>query len=187
MRICELEGCNNKHFGRGLCSKHYTRQLRHGDVNTTAYIRDDGGDTKLCIVCKIEKSKEYFSPKGNHYNSWCKECHNIYQRESLKNKDTRDKKYNSSRNSFYKKKYGITIQQYEELLENQNYVCKICEKEDVGGKRLAVDHCHNTGLVRGLLCGSCNKALGGFNDDTALLNNAINYLSSITNISYLSE
>ena len=77
--------------------------------------------------------------------------------------------------------YGITLENYNTMLAQQHGVCKICgkpEKVKFNGvtKSLAVDHCHKTGKVRGLLCQACNKALGLFNDDITILQNAINYL-----------
>jgi hypothetical protein len=79
------------------------------------------------------------------------------------------------------KKFGITIDQYDRLLEEQRGVCAICKREEVKAKQgvimaLAVDHCHKTGKVRGLLCNSCNLALGKFGDDAGRLRAAINYL-----------
>lgn len=78
------------------------------------------------------------------------------------------------RNSYYKKKFGITLEQYEELLTKQNHQCAICENTDT--RRLAVDHCHTTGVVRGLLCSSCNISIGRFQDDVSRLERAISYL-----------
>lgn len=73
--------------------------------------------------------------------------------------------------------YGLTPEQYETMLAEQGGVCKICKGLDNGRwKLLAVDHCHSTGKVRGLLCAKCNKGLGQFNDDAALLKAAITYL-----------
>lgn len=75
------------------------------------------------------------------------------------------------------------IQTYFDLLENQNNVCKICNKPETFKnycsqrvRKLAVDHCHKTGKVRGLLCNKCNKAIGQFSDDINLLKSALNYL-----------
>ena len=75
-----------------------------------------------------------------------------------------------------KKKYGITDTEYHQLNESQNYVCAICKGTDDRGARLAIDHCHNTNKIRGLLCRKCNVALGYLNDDITLLESAITYL-----------
>jgi len=72
------------------------------------------------------------------------------------------------------KKYGITKDDYLRMVEEQGGVCAICGKPD--SIRLAVDHCHTTGIVRGLLCSGCNTSLGKFNDDIEVLRKAIEYL-----------
>lgn len=74
------------------------------------------------------------------------------------------------------RKYGLTLEDYDSLLEAQSRVCKICGKEHTKGKPLVVDHCHKTGLVRGLLCGPCNSGLGFMRDNEDLLLSAIKYL-----------
>lgn len=67
----------------------------------------------------------------------------------------------ASRKRGYRKKYGITIDQFDAMLEKQNNCCAICGTHQLKiAKRLAVDHNHTTGTVRGLLCPSCNKNLG---------------------------
>lgn len=85
-------------------------------------------------------------------------------------------------------KFGLNQESYEIILESQNGVCAICKKPEQSvsskltfkgerkTKNLAVDHCHKTRYVRGLLCSKCNSALGQFNDDVGLLINAITYL-----------
>lgn len=87
------------------------------------------------------------------------------------------------KNSALKNKYGITYQEYEFLEKQQGFKCKICglpetSKNTKYGKimSLAVDHCHKTNKVRGLLCGSCNTGLGKFKEDQELLEKASNYL-----------
>ena len=59
-----------------------------------------------------------------------------------------------------KKKYGITLEQYDEMFEAQGGICAICKESDITGKRLSIDHDHETGKVRGLLCGKCNTRIG---------------------------
>lgn len=61
-----------------------------------------------------------------------------------------------------KKRYGITVEQYDLLLKSQKGVCAICGGNNLDEKRLSVDHDHNTGEVRGLLCNTCNRKLGWF-------------------------
>lgn len=79
-------------------------------------------------------------------------------------------------------KYGITPEQYDEMLRVQNGVCKICGKTPVeNGKFLTIDHCHKTKCVRGLVCYRCNTGLASFKDDALLLKKATEYLGASFN------
>lgn len=74
--------------------------------------------------------------------------------------------------------YGITEEQYQEILESQGHKCAICGTTDPQHYgRFVIDHCHTTGKVRGLLCNHCNRGLGAFMDNRQSLLSAINYLN----------
>ena len=74
--------------------------------------------------------------------------------------------------------FGISLEDYDIIFKEQNGCCKICGKHQSKFKKaLALDHDHRTGLIRGLLCSSCNRALGMFFDNIDFLNSAINYLN----------
>jgi Recombination endonuclease VII len=76
-----------------------------------------------------------------------------------------------------RKNFGITLEQYNDLLTAQDGRCAICHRHgDWTGRRLAVDHNHATGKVRGLLCGSCNRGIGFLDEDIKVLEGAIAYL-----------
>ena len=79
------------------------------------------------------------------------------------------------KNNHIKTKFGININQYQLMLQEQNNVCYICNTKDKSSL-LAVDHCHTTNKVRGLLCRNCNAGLGRFLDRVDLLEKAIEYL-----------
>jgi hypothetical protein len=72
--------------------------------------------------------------------------------------------------------YGLSLEEYEAMLEAQDHVCAICGGPD--SRRLAVDHCHETERIRGLLCHKCNTALGLLQDDTTRMERAIAYLGA---------
>ena len=83
-----------------------------------------------------------------------------------------------------KKNFGISLQDYKYILEKQSNTCAICRLPETSIdhrtkmiRKLAVDHDHFTGEVRGLLCSKCNVGLGQFQDDTELLLSAVAYLS----------
>jgi len=80
------------------------------------------------------------------------------------------------RNQFLKYRYGITLDEYNQMLISQNGVCQICNKSCPSGYALSVDHCHRTGKVRGLLCVECNTGIGKLKDSVELLSKAIEYI-----------
>jgi hypothetical protein len=98
-------------------------------------------------------------------------------------KDNPEQHIKSQRKADYKRRYGIT-DSCEKLLAEQNGVCAIC-----GGNRstreLGIDHDHNTGDIRGMLCGPCNLGLGYFADNSEFLKAAINYLEKTSKITSL--
>src|SRR5262245_28185604 len=74
--------------------------------------------------------------------------------------------------------YGLSLEDYGAMLARQGGVCAICKKKPDEGKSLCVDHCHVTGMVRGLLCHKCNSVLAFGNDDLDILRAAIAYLQA---------
>lgn len=77
-----------------------------------------------------------------------------------------------TRNARLLREYGISQADFERMAAEQNHRCLICHKE----KDLAVDHCHRTGVVRGLLCHNCNKGIGHFFEDVETIKRAIEYI-----------
>lgn len=130
----------------------------------SAHNQSKYGRENSCKVCtaKLQKAK----------NSNTKE----YRSEYARNKRVVNPEY------FYKyekkrrfSRYGITEDIYDDMLSEQDNECSICKNEFT--KRPHIDHCHTTGVVRGLLCGQCNTALGLFKDSEENLANAIKYLA----------
>jgi len=140
---------------------------------------------KICSKCKIFKdlNKFYLDRRSKDgCTSSCKACQREMkrswaQRNKEKSKDyaAKYRKLNPDKEKNYKlkKKYGISLLTYQELIKKQNKKCGICKRNT----KLYVDHCHNTKNVRGLLCHKCNIAIGMFNDNKKIILNAINYLS----------
>ena len=143
---------------------------------------------KKCRKCKKEKSFSEFYPhktSKDNLTARCKTCLCKDQRRRYpKIKLGKDYKKNKSINGriyHIKRKYNLTENDYNDLLKKQNNVCAICktpETRKVNGRLspLSIDHCHQTGQVRGLLCDKCNGGLGKFGDNCEMLNSAILYL-----------
>src|SRR4051812_17333354 len=113
-----------------------------------------------------EYKKEYFQ----------KNKVQIYER--IKSKPVNTK---SIRNSWLKRKYGLTESDYQLLLESQDFKCKICQRphvEAAARSKLVVDHNHKTGNIRGLLCHNCNVTIGLMNEDTDNISKLIDYLKN---------
>lgn len=120
---------------------------------------------------------------------WTKEQHRAYlkkynrlPRVKNKRKEYCRKYYNSGKgllcNRRFRlgKKYGITIAEYNQLVAEQNGVCACCGGVDRDGAWLSVDHDHETGKIRGLLCKGCNTAIGGAKDSVPTLLKMVGYL-----------
>jgi len=128
--------------------------------------------TKICCRCKKEKPKKDFSinkSQKSGLHSFCKECK---RKEYVENRCIILSKARE-------KRYGIAIAVYNKMFEEQQGYCMICGKHQSELKRaLSVDHNHHTGRIRGLLCGSCNTAIGSLRADfgLGLLQKAIEYI-----------
>ena len=153
-------------------------------------------DIKVCKRCELEKNCSAFyrdSQNVDRKNSRCIECclalnkENYYRRKAegvlsryhQKKKEDPDGTFLYHREKHLKKKFGITEADYLDLLEEQMYCCKICNKhesENSANRNLAVDHNHETGEIRGLLCDPCNRGLGLFKDNPLVMQKALDYL-----------
>ncbi len=160
--------------------------------------------TLICTHCKTEKFITQFKKKITNksgYTSICKECYNEKESKAKKNrpidaKVEAQKRYRSTEKyretawaSHIKRKYNITLEEYESYLISQNYSCKICNskkanrnwKEKQQRIDLFIDHCHTTGKIRGLLCNKCNIGIAMFSDNLDTLANAMSYLKESKN------
>ena len=137
--------------------------------------------TKTCNTCEDTKQVQEFSKASlgrDGYRNNCKKCRRA--RARLKRANFSDEQRRDDRSKKMKNRYGITMDDYDILFQEQEGLCAICE---MPGQRtanrdfaLVVDHDHETGLVRGLLCYPCNMGLGGLGDSAADLQRALRYL-----------
>lgn len=126
---------------------------------------------KYCTKCKLTLPVGRFGKKANDpdlYRSSCNQCLAEYRRNAYGKRSIRSL-------------YGLSPEQYAAMLARQAGKCLVCGLPERGkrGQRkfsLAVDHCHATGVVRGLLCNKCNLGIGNFDDDPARLEAAAAYI-----------
>ena len=132
----------------------------------------------ICAHCKQTKLKEEMAreKKTKSGYCWCKKCYAEAAAEQRRKYPEKVKKI--QRNSQLKTDYGINTIIYEQMLAQQDGRCAICERpQSMLNRRFAVDHDHTTGKIRGLLCVPCNTSLGKLNNNPAILQRAIVYLT----------
>ena len=96
--------------------------------------------------------------------------------ESQRRNRARPERKRALRDQYYRRTFGISADDFDALLAQQGGGCAICGKRPERDASLHLDHCHDTGAIRGILCLSCNQGLGLFGDDVALLDAASRYL-----------
>lgn len=146
---------------------------------------------RICTRCGIDKDiSEYFTRKRRSGKrvprSQCKKCCNIssgkwHKLYPEKNAEAvrrhRKKHYKQTSIEVGCKRVGITVTEYFEMFRVQNGKCAICGISHLElTERISIDHCHETGNFRGLLCSCCNRLLGSARDNQNILENAIQYL-----------
>lgn len=142
---------------------------------------------KRCYTCKCDKEESEFNrnrSRRDGLHTHCKICSAGRLRKWRQENPEAQNKWRqenpeSYRRSQYKKKYGLALEQYNQMLTDQGGVCAICNRPE-SGRELCVDHDHTTGEVRALLCSSCNKGLGHFFDRADLTSKATDYLLRFT-------
>lgn len=156
---CSIEGCDRLRVGWGLCDTHYRAQYRtqhRGPI-----------EGRLCARCSAP-----IPPMARVTRQYCtRACKEAAQRESGAGAQRVAK-------SYYKGRYGLTPDQAERMRAQG---CDVCERPDGVGRwgKLHVDHNHETGQVRGVLCTNCNVGLGHFKENPALLRRAADYLEQV--------
>ena len=124
-----------------------------------------------CPACgEIDISKFYVDDKGRRTNKLCRECHKQECKNRWYARSPMDRWASKS------KMYGVTKDFLVALHEKQNGKCAICGEIPKSERGLHVDHCHTTGVVRGLLCHGCNTGIGALKEDAEILSKAIDYL-----------
>lgn len=153
--------------------------------------------TKVCTRCPergpqpLDAFPKKKTNKRDGRGPWCKECQRAYAKRWYQGNEGKRQKnrtyYQENPGKFREyallTKYGLTLEDYDTLLEEQGGVCAICNKPETArdgrsGKirKLAVDHCHVTNRVRGLLCYRCNHLIGCLGDDAKSIERVLTYL-----------
>lgn len=137
---------------------------------------------KTCTGCRDSKPPEAFWKNRNMSDGlqyYSKDCHRARTKD-LRSNSQKNKEW---RRRWLERQYGLTERDYNQLLAEQGGVCAICQQPETDTnkygtvKMLAVDHDHETGVIRGLLCQECNTGIGSLKHDPALLLKAADYVN----------
>lgn len=144
--------------------------------------------TKRCPRCERVLPRSAFRLRPNGWSeSYCVPCMSAYSAEHAVHRSKRSSESQRVRNIA---RYGLTVEQFDEMVAAQGGVCAICGQAPVAVKGIApalrpardpvlhIDHDHETGRVRGLLCTRCNSGIGFFGDNAKLLRVAVKYLTT---------
>lgn len=140
---------------------------------------------KVCTCCKEEVGLASFSfRKGSgKYRNECNPCRSKKYMEKYKDDPVVRKRNRLNSRNYNIKKYGISVEDFHRMMDEQKGQCLICSSEFCASAEMAdifkvacIDHCHESGKVRGLLCRPCNSGLGHFKDNPLLLELAAGYL-----------
>lgn len=139
---------------------------------------------KACNRCGRNKALDQFvrrsgTPSG--YTGRCKDCNNELSRTKYRTAHKAWRRRNPDKTKAVKLKYrfGLSLEEYRRMLAAQKGLCKICGGHCRLGRSLAVDHCHTTGKIRGLLCTDCNIGISRLQDRPDLLRAAAAYLEGV--------
>jgi hypothetical protein len=197
VRTSQLHSC------RGQCRKCHVKDLVARNRVRRTFVPSEPNEPKTCARCKSDKPRRDFGAGKRHSDGlypWCRSCASAYQNDRWRarpleerraltaaaagrrnaNEEARRKFLTNHQLYTLRGRYGIDTQTLLTLLERQGGVCAICKQAPGPGRRrgLVVDHDHQTGVVRGLLCNGCNTGLGNFQDSAELLLEASMYLAS---------
>ena len=146
------------------------------------FSKGDGGNLrKVCKDCKAEQHRQWRARNTEHVQEWHRDYNKTPDRKkALQDRSRRRYHEQQQRESRYERRlikaYNLTRAAYDAKLAEQNGGCAICGNQCKTGRTLAVDHCHVTGQVRGLLCANCNRGIGWLQDDQTLIRAALEYV-----------
>lgn len=207
-RNCSVPDCDRPARSKGLCNMHYARWQKWGTTEYVGkpnegatrhplyqtwknaqrkgcepiwkdfqrFVTDVGlRPFRMAHFMRPDRTKPY-GPSNFIWSKKAKPRDGTWKRERARRYAAKTPR--QSRDRLLRFRFGIGIEKYDALFAKQNGVCAICGGTSLTGRNLAVDHCHFTGAVRGLLCGPCNTALGLFRDRPDLLLAAVSYLGA---------
>lgn len=156
--VCVVRGCDSPVSRLTLCATHYRKKFQGKELGPLGQYNRTTEAGKRCPKCgEFKPLTAYYEKSNAALRSYCRDCQLRLRRAH---------------------KYGVDEAHFDELMAQQQGRCAICGTDQCNsGRRLSIDHDHETGKTRGLLCSACNFGVGNFKDDVQLLSAAIEYLN----------
>lgn len=193
---CEYESCENRVEIRAWCKKHYGVLYRAGKLpkrQPRLSIIDVASKTAVCNVhgevrlrVRNRRDKVSYHCRACERGSWQPSKEYLREYDKKRRENNPEKAKAIAREKMLRRgkiqhgwEKALSVEEYDSMLQIQGGVCAICEAPPKPERRLAVDHCHSTGKIRGLLCTACNLTLGRFKDDAGRFEAAAEYLRKV--------
>lgn len=178
---CSVSECDRFAVSRGMCTIHYAEDYR-ARIDRGEHVRTSNKRVLPCKTLGCEGSVSH-----HNKSKLCTRCHNNENGcrwakanpERKQSAANRLKQLNPDRQYLHtiKYKYGLEAADYLKMVQDQEGKCKIC-RDPPKTRRLDIDHCHETGKVRALICGRCNKIIGHAHDESYRLRLCADYLDT---------
>jgi len=169
-----------KHYAKGLCKtcwrtkynkKKWKQHKKSEQVRYQKWYTDNKEHNRRKSKKRYRENKSKIQKQNKKYYAKNRNVRSAYIKSW----------YDTTYDTRVANRFDIDFK-YSELLQAQNGLCAICQQTCSTGKRLAVDHCHETNMIRGLLCSKCNRGLGYFKDSLELIERAYEYLKNFYKI-----
>lgn len=189
-RICAM--CPAAYTPRRVDQRTCSRRCKQNLANKERYARKRGEvipsrrdrytstSSKACTNCQQIKLLSEFNKRvanSDGYNNWCRTCVNEKSREWYENNRERS---NANSRAWKLRRWGLTEDELKEIVKSQGNKCLICLNEftQLGKRSFVIDHDHESGIRRGIICTLCNTSIGHLGDNVAGLQRALDYLKS---------
>ncbi len=180
---CRAEGCDKERDGRhSVCPMHRSRLSRYRSLEIPVITYPDGIVHECKVHGYLSREESYKNQKTGHFT--CIACRRENDRKFFENNPHIDR--NSYKTHYYVSNGKVKLEksEYDRMHKEQKGMCMICKnpeiqksfKSNIKIKQLAIDHCHSTKKIRGLLCQRCNLMIGYARDSIPILQSAITYL-----------
>lgn len=185
---CSTEGCDRSLYCRAMCQRCYMRQYKAANRERMRELGREYEARNRQELNARRRDRYQNDPESRTLRQAANRRSAEKNRDAIRERNRRRYERNTgeinakARVYYISKRYGLDPEGYAALLESQGYCCAICGTSEPVMGRFHVDHCHDTGKVRGLLCHKCNCGIGMLTDSPTVVFRAAQYLADHANV-----